>query len=211
MSSRKTLQTLLSISKSASPGPTPAFTAVHVSRAVLLIGDQGPIGRIELSRKLGLGEGAVRTIIKHLSGRNFVDPAKEGCVLTQRGMALYKSLRSKLSEVRPVNARELALDKASAAVLIRDSDTLVRRGVEQRDAAIRAGATGACTLVCRNGKLAMPMGEREASALGPNDLLFEDLRKLFTPSDADVIEIVSARNMGLAEHCAIAAALTLLG
>jgi hypothetical protein len=164
-----------------------------------------------MSRKLGLGEGAVRTIIKHLSGRNFVDPAKEGCVLTQRGVALYKSLRSKLSEVRPVNARELALDKASAAVLVRNSGTMVRRGIEQRDAAIRAGATGACTLVCQNGKLTMPMGEREAWTLAPSDLLFEDLRKLFAPSDSDVIAIVSAPNMRMAEHCAIAAALTLLG
>ena len=211
MSSRKTLQTLFSISKSASPGPTPAFTAVHVSRALLLIGDQGPIGRIELSRKLGLGEGAVRTIIRHLGARNFIDPAKEGCVLTQSGMALYRSLRSKLSGVHPVNARELGLDKASAAVLVRGSGRMVRRGIEQRDAAIRAGATGACTLVCRHGKLAMPMGERAAWALASGDLLFEDLQKLFTPTDSDVIEIVSAPEIGIAEHGAVAAALTLLG
>jgi predicted transcriptional regulator len=210
MSSKKTLETIVAISKSASPGPTPAFTAVHVSRALIVIGDEGPIGRIELSRKLGLGEGAVRTIIKHLSSRNFVDPAKEGCVLTQRGMPLYKSLRVKLSEIQPVNARQLALDRASAGVLIKHSDEVVRRGVEQRDAAIRAGATGACTLVYRKGRLVMPMGEREDWTLPSHDLLFEDLRRLFAPREGDVITIVSAPSVGLAEHCAMAAALTLL-
>ena len=211
MSSRKTIQTILAIAKTASPGPTPAFTPVHVSRAVLLIGDQGPIGRIELSRKLGLGEGAARTIIRHLTSRDFVDAAKEGCVLTQRGTTLYKSLRSKLSEVRVVNARELALDKANAAVLVRGSGKLVRRGIEQRDAAIRAGATGACTLVCRNGKLVMPIGGRDEWALASHDLLFEDLQAMFGPTDDDVVMVVSAPSLVLAEHCAVAAALTFLG
>jgi len=175
MSSRKTLQAIDAISRSASPGPTPAFTAIHVCRAIMLIGDKGPIGRIELSRTLGLGEGAVRTIIKHLSSSGIVDPAKEGCLLTQRGVALYRSLRSKLSEIRPVNAKQLALDRASAAILIRNSSAAVRRGIEQRDAAIRAGATGACTLVYRNEKLMMPMGERENSTLAAKYSLFVDL------------------------------------
>jgi hypothetical protein len=88
---------------------------------------------------------------------------------------------------------------------------MVKRGIEQRDAAIRAGATGACTLVYRKGKLAMPMGDREEWTPAPNDLLFEDLRKIFDPTEHDVITIVSASDNGLAEHCAVAAALTLLG
>ncbi len=202
---------ILSVSKMPSPGPTPAFTAVHVCRAILYIGDQGPIGRIELSRKLGVGEGAVRTIIRHLTKAKLVDTAKGGCVLTQRGTVLYKSLRLKLSEVRRVNARQLALDKASAAVMVRGSGKFVNRGIEQRDAAIRVGATGACTLVYKNGKLVMPMGERESWILQPHELLFGELRKAFSPNNDDVITIVSAPNQELAEHSAMAAALTLFG
>jgi predicted transcriptional regulator len=204
------LHTLLSISKLSSPGPTPAFNVVHVCRAVLYVGDEGPIGRIELSRKLGLGQGAVRTIIRHLADARVVDTAKGGCVLTQRGVGLYKALSSKLSEVRPLNARQLALDKESAAVLVRGSGRIVRRGIEQRDAAIRAGATGACTLVCRNRELVMPMSEDEDWKLASGDLL-QELRKTFGPSNNDAITIVSAVSKELAEHCAMAAALTLLG
>jgi len=208
--SRKTVQTIVALSRSASPGPTPAFDAVHVSRAVGAIGDQGPVGRIELAKKLGLGEGAVRTIIKHLTARNFVDAEKAGCVLTPRGRMLYKSLRSKISEIQPVDARQLALDSANAGVLIKNSGGMVRRGIEQRDAAIRAGATGACTLVYRNGKLTMPKGEKEEWSLSSHDPLFEDLGKIFAPREGDVIIIAGATNIGLAEHCAMAAALTLL-
>jgi hypothetical protein len=159
-----------------------------------------------------VGEGAVRTIIRHLTKAKLVDIAKGGCVLTQHGTVLYKSLRSKLSEIRLVNARQLALDKASAAVLVRGSGKLVNRGIEQRDAAIRVGATGACTLVYKNGKLVMPMREPESSwILQPHDLLFAELRKTFSPKNNDVIMIVSAPNQELAEHSAMAAALTLLG
>jgi hypothetical protein len=103
------------------------------------------------------------------------------------------------------------LDRASAAVLIRNSSTAVRRGIEQRDAAIRAGASGACTLVYWNEKLVMPMGEREDWTLAERDSLFVDLEKIFTPRNGDVITIASATSMGLAEHSAMAAALTLLG
>ena len=139
-----------------------------------------------------------------------MNPAKDGCVLTDRGMALYTSMRSKLSQVRTMNARELALDKASAGILVKGAGRKVRRGIEQRDATVRAGGTGACTLVCRGGKLVMPMGDDEESILAPRDLLFEDLRAEFAPNDDDVIVIVSAPTAELAEHCAVAAALTFL-
>lgn len=210
MASRSILKTIISVSKTLAPGPAPAFTAVHVSRAILYVGDQGPIGRIELSRKLGVGEGAVRTIIRHLTKAKLVDIAKGGCVLTQRGTVLYKSLRAKLSEVRLVNSKQLALDKASAAVLVRGSGKLVNRGIEQRDAAIRVGATGVCTLVYKNGKLVMPEGERENWILQPQNSLFAELLKAFSPDSDDVITIASAPSHELAEHSAMAAALTLL-
>jgi Mn-dependent DtxR family transcriptional regulator len=201
----------MSVSKVPSPGPTPAFTAVHVCRALLCIGDEAPIGRIELSRKLGLGEGAVRTVIKHLANAKLLDTAKGGCVLTQRGLSLYRALRSRLSEIRSLNARQLAFDKASAAVLVRGSGRTVKRGIEQRDAAIRAGATGACTLICRKKELVMPMSENKDWTLESGDFLFEELQKMFAPSENDVITIASAVNQKLAEHGAMAAALTLLG
>jgi len=210
VSSRNALQTIVALSRPTNPGPIPAFTSVHISRAVLVIGDEGPIGRIELSRKLSLGEGAIRTIVKHLVSGGFVNSAKEGCVLTPQGLTLYKSLRSRISDVHLLNARQLSLDRANAAVLIRRSHVVVRRGIEQRDAAIRAGATGACTLIYRNGKMAMPKGEREERSLGPSDLLFKDLRRLLGPREGDLIIIVGAPSSDLAEHGAMAAALTAL-
>jgi len=204
------IQTIQSLSKVTGPGPAPAYTEVHVCRTLLIIGDAGPIGRIELSRKLGLGEGVARTIIRHMLKAKVLTTVTEGCILTPNGSALYRSLRAKLSGAHPINARQLALDRASVAVLVKGGAKLVKRGVEQRDAAVRAGAKGACTLIFRNGKLFMPMGQEEEWALGSNEELFQEINQLFTPEEDDVVTIASAPNHQVAEHCAIAAALTLV-
>jgi predicted transcriptional regulator len=210
MTSGKVLNTLQALSKLPSPGPAPAFTHVDVTQAILTIGDEGQIGRIELSRRLVIGEGTIRTIIKHLMQANIIDIAKGGCVLTKRGVQLYNSLRSKVSKVSIIDAKQLALDKVSAAVLIRHVGYQVKKGIEQRDAAIRAGATGACTLIFQGRQFLMPMSENEGWSLNSDDLLFQDLRKSFGPGEGDVIILSSAPDRAAAHHGAMAAALTLI-
>lgn len=210
MASGKVLNTLQALSKLPSPGPAPAFTHVDVTQAILTIGDEGQIGRIELSRRLGIGEGTIRTIIKHLMQANIIEIARGGCVLTKRGVQLYNSLRSKVSKVFTIDAKQLALDKVSAAVLVRHVGHLVKRGIEQRDAAIRAGATGACTLVFQGREFLMPMSESEEWSLNSDDPLFQGLRKSFSPGEGDVIVLSSAPDRATADHGAMAAALTLI-
>lgn len=119
-------------------------------------------------------------------------------------------MRSKVSNVVPVEARQLALDKVSAAVLVRRAGHLVKKGIEQRDAAIRAGATGACTLLLRGQEFLMPMGDSEEWRLNREDPLFRDLKKSFSPEEGDVVVLSSASDRATAEHGAMAAALTLM-
>lgn len=204
-----TVQVLQDLAKSSNAGPAPVFSHLHIADALLLIGDEGPTGRIELSRQLGLGEGAIRTIIRRLTTAKIIATGQGGCRLTKRGVLLYKRLRRKLSRVVAVDPGQLSLDKVSAAIVVRASSRLVKRGVEQRDAAVRAGATGACTLVYRNGTYLMPMANEDWK-LNPQDSLGPDLNGLFAPRENDVIIIASAPEKEIAEHGAMAAALTLV-
>jgi len=210
MAPAKVRQTLEALSKVQGPGPAPAFTPVHVCRAILAVGDLGPIGRIELSRRLQLGEGAVRTIIRHLTQAHFISPLKGGCTLTRRGQSFYSVLRSKLSRVVVIDARELALDKASAAILVKGAASNVRRGIEQRDAAVRAGATGACTLLAKRAEYVMPTDGKNEWRLRRIDELYKVLEDSLHPRDGDVVSIASAPSAVMAENGVIAAALTLL-
>jgi predicted transcriptional regulator len=209
MTSAGTLRVLYDLAKFPNAGPAPVFSHLHICGALLAIGDEGPMGRLELSRGLGIGEGTIRTIIRRLTKAGIITTGEDGCRLTRKGVTLYNRLRRKLSRVQPVDAHDLSLDRKSAAIVVKASGDLVKRGVEQRDAAIRAGATGACTLVYRNGAYLMPMGSSD-SKLNPPGKLPRILDDLFAPTDNDVLIIASAPEKELAEYGAIAAALTLM-
>jgi predicted transcriptional regulator len=208
--SGRILQILETLSRTPSPGPSPAFTHVDVAQAILTIGDENQIGRIELSRRLGVGEGAMRTIIKHLMQASLIEVGKGGCLLTKQGIQLYKTLRSSVSKVASVEAKQFALDRFSAAVLVRGVERVVKKGIEQRDAAIRAGATGACTLVLQGGEFLMPMSETEEWRVSQDDSLYKDLMRSFSPDEGDVVVLSSGPDRATAEHGVMAAALTLI-
>lgn len=210
MVSASLLKTLHELSRQPRPGPAPVFSQVHICLALLIIGDKGPIGRIELSKRLQLGEGAIRTIIRRLTRAKLVSIVRNGCILTKHGSGLYNRLRTRLSEVAFINAKQLALDRFSATVLVKGAAGSVRRGLEQRDAAIRAGATGACTLVVKRGAYVMPMEESDEWELRSGDELVQSLEKSVHPKPRDAVMVVSAPSRRLAEQGAIAAALTLL-
>lgn len=201
------IQTLAAVSKA---GPAPGFEYPQLCAALLLVGDEKTVGRTQLSKKLNLGEGTVRTIIRHLSRGRVVKSTKQGCTLTPRGKTIYRRLRAKLSKVHVVDARTLALDTESMAVLVKAASRKVRQGLEQRDTAVRAGATGACTVLMKKGKFVMPMGMDEWR-MDLQDPLVKELTITFEPEDEDVIIITSAPQPDVAEYAAIAAGLTLVG
>ena len=47
---------------------------------------QKPIGRNKLAEKLNVGEGAIRTIISRLKDADLIVTAREGCLLTEKGI-----------------------------------------------------------------------------------------------------------------------------
>jgi hypothetical protein len=203
------LKKIRALAEAPSVGPSPGFTYPQVCGALLLIGDKENVGRAQLSKTLGLGEGTARTIIKHFSRAGMVKTTQKGCALTSKGMVLHKQLRSKLSKMFPVDAKQLALDNTSTAVLVKGSARKVRQGIEQRDAAIRAGAAGACTILVKNGRFLIPSGSEEWR-LGADDPLAQELNSVFQPHSDDVIIIASASERTIADYAAIAAGLTLV-
>lgn len=200
---------LQALAQLPSPGPAPTFSYPQICSTLLLIGDGETVGRTQLSKRLSLGEGTVRTIIRHLTRAGLIRTTKTGCSLTRKGLTYYKRLRSKLSKTITVNAGELALDNASMAILIKGSAQRVKQGIEQRDTAVRVGATGACTVLMKHGRLVMPQGPHEWK-LDLHDPLAQELITVFHPHHGDVIIIASANQTTVAQYAAIAAGLSLV-
>ena len=190
------------------PGPQPGFSAFQVIKALLTIGSRKLIGRKLLADEIGLGPGAVRTLVQRLSAARLVASTPSGCRLTSKGLALYEELAGSI-RMKPIRTGRLAVDRHSVAIRIRDAAGSVRRGLEQRDAAVRAGATGATTLIVQQGRFTIPGESLDCEEEFP-DPLWRTLIRDFEPHDGDVFVVSSAPTLRVAEEGAIAASLDLL-
>lgn len=178
-------------------------------RAIQILGERKILGRTILARLLNTGSGAVRTLIKDLEEQKVIIVERNGCRLTAKGLTLYQQISTKIPLVTQIDAGILSVDKFNAAALVKDSSDIIRRGIEQRDAAIRIGAAGATTLVYRNGRFAIPMGSEDCARDFPGGV-WRGLKEKFHPEDGDVIVVSSAADTTVAVYGSLAAALTLL-
>jgi len=151
------------VTRKIAPGPAPSFNEAHVVKAIELICERGSVGRILLSRELGLGEGTTRTLLKHLKNEAILKTSRTGISLSEEGKKLFSNLRSKISACSEVPNSPLTVGSCNIAVLIRNAAKAVGSGMEQRDIAIQSGATGATTLIFYNNKLLLPTGEKNIS------------------------------------------------
>lgn len=196
------------VARKIAPGRAPSFTEAHVIRALETIDTRKIVGRMRLSRELELGEGAVRTLVKHLKREKLVEISRQGITLSEPGEELFLRLRRHISEGVEIPQSPLTTGSRNVAVLVRDKGHVVQYGLEQRDAAIRAGASGATTLVFSQNELSIPGVKEDVlkDALSVCDILISNLN----PQENDVIIIGSADDRRAAEFGAIVSALRLL-
>ena len=190
------------------PGPAPSFNEAHVIKALELIGTQENVGRIRLSKELGLGEGTTRTLLKHLKRERILKSSHSGISLSDNGKKLFSEMRTKLSASIDVPDCPLTVAPFNIGILVRDSAKAVGSGMEQRDMAIKSGATGATTLIFSGNKLSLPTGEKNLSESMPE--LHDELVTQFKPKENDVIIVGCGENRKVAEIGAKMAALKLL-
>jgi len=204
----KLLRAIEDAASKIAPGRAPNFIEAHVVKALVTIGSQGPVGRLKLANTLGLGEGSIRTLIRHFEKEGLIRISREGIVLTGDGERVFSSLRSNVSQTAEIPKGSLTVGEFNVAILVRGAAGAVRAGVEQRDAAMKAGAKGATTLVFKGGRMTMPDVSED---------VFRDLPKIrkklmseLKPQENDVIVIGSAGDRWAAELGATAAALETL-
>jgi predicted transcriptional regulator len=189
------------------PGKAPYFIEAHIVK-VLMIVNRKPVGRVSLAKALGLGEGSIRTLVKHLEKAGLIGTSREGIVLTRSGQELVSNMKSRVSETIEVPKSVLTVGAFNVAVLVRGVAESVKAGLEQRDAAIKVGAHGATTLIFNNGRLSMPLTNEDVFRGLPKvrDMIISRL----TPKENDIVVIGSAGDKLTAELGAIAAALETL-
>ncbi|MDR2866181.1 MAG: DUF2111 domain-containing protein [Methanomassiliicoccaceae archaeon] len=187
----------------ASGGPTPKFTDYHIWKALMIMSETRPVGRKTLSSSLNLGEGSTRTILDTFCEEGYITVTKSGAVLSEKGKKIKDAVRM---DVGIVSVSDLTIGAVNCAVKIRGVSKKITYGCEERDAAIRAGATGATTLVCTGSKLIFPGSEYPVSPQ-----MESALKKEFRIGNGDVIIIGTAPDAEKAERGAASAAIRLIG
>jgi len=202
---KKLLESLL---EEKAPGPYPSFSVYHLIKGLELVAKTGHVGRGKLAEELRIGEGATRTLIERLKTARLISVSKKGCSLTERGRKVWEEFESIFPQKTNLERNELALADCNVAVQVRGGGDIVRAGIEQRDAAVIAGARGAMTLVFKSKKLVIPNVSDDASQDFP--IAHRQITMLLRLRENDAVVIGSADTWSKAEYGALAAAWTLI-
>lgn len=196
---------LSKVAQRHAPSRMLSFDLVHVFKTMQMMSDKNKISRVIMMQELGLGEGSIKTLVKHLKMHGLVENSNAGMWLTNKGNALYTKLQVIIPRETDITKCSVALGKFNHAVLLKSMAYNIKSGIEQRDAAIKAGAVGATTLICKNERLVLP-GTGED--LMRNDQKIHSLiMEKLSPEQNDVIIIGSSQNKKIAEMAAKSAAL----
>ncbi|MEM2098748.1 MAG: DUF4443 domain-containing protein [Candidatus Bathyarchaeia archaeon] len=200
-------QLIEKIASEKAPGPSTTFSTAHIFFALELMAEK-PIGRNKLAEKLQIGEGAVRTIINHLKDAGLIETSKVGCSLTPEGLSVWKKFQEFFPQRGEIEKTELTTSQYNYAFLVKNSGHKVKSGIEQRDAAIIAGAKRAVVIVSKNGFLSIEAVSNDIAKEFPKAA--NSILSVIQPQDNDVIIIAGADDLQKAKHAAFAASWALL-
>ena len=184
-------------------GPVPKFNDYHIWKAFQCLDETNPVGRKRLSQLLRIGEGSTRTILSMMQDQNMITIGKSGILLTETGAEFKKTVQM---DVADVSISDLTIGDRDCAVRVPKMARNVKYGCEERDAAIKSGATGATTLIYSNGKLIFPGSDYPVV---PD--VESKMRSVFSLKNDDVVIIGTGPTEESAEVGAVIAGLTIMG
>ncbi|MEK6954906.1 MAG: DUF4443 domain-containing protein [Candidatus Micrarchaeota archaeon] len=190
----------------AGKGPSPSFMRVDLARALWIL-SQGEISRKSLSQKLAVGEGSTRSILAHFSKKGLVRITKQGCTLTNRGLGFIHAIKKSVLKVSGVRGSPITFNHPAFGIHLRALGRKLKKGLEERDEAIRAGASGATVLMVKKGRFAFPGSESNDFVRGE---VAKELKNEFNAQDGDVLILSYSHNGLSAERGAWNAAIFLM-
>jgi hypothetical protein len=202
------LSALIGLIEEREQGPSPGFGVEHALLTFLIIGESGNIGRQALARRLELGEGSMRTVLRRLGRAGYLRVDRSGCHLTSSGQRLFQTISRRIGSRVALGSTALTVGKSQVAIIVRTPKP-VGKGIEQRDSAIKAGASGATTYLIRAGKFTIPGGSSDCEKDYPSQA-WSMLREKLKPKSGDAVIVCGAPEERMAELGALSAALTLL-
>ena len=156
-----------------------------------------PLGRRTLVERTGITEMTVRTHLNKLRDAGLVLMAKAGTGLSEAGKASLETLFERVVEVRELNLHDLSLDRFNATALLNRSADALEKSLHLRDAAVRAGASGAILLIRERDGWVFAEDRVQVSKQNPRDA--ELLSKKMSAREGDVLIITFGPTLRVAQ------------
>ena len=150
------VKALAKIASRYAPSRSLSFNLVHLFKALQLMEEKGHVSRALFCKELSLGEGVVRTLLKHLKMQGLIESTKNGTTMTEKGITILSGLLSCISGEMSIPRSSIALGKFNYVVLLKQFGFAVKSGIEQKDAAIKTGATEATSLLFKHNRFVIP-------------------------------------------------------
>lgn len=200
------VRTLQKVASRIAPSRILSFEMVHVLKTLQLIQEKGHVSRHTLCKKLDLGEGTVKTLVKHLKIYDLVVTDMSGTRISTKGTKLLSELVLSMPAEMSISTCSVALGKFNYGILLRQMSYVIKTGIEQRDSAIKMNALGATTLVYKDKRFIIP--NTNFDALRTEQNLHTLLVQGLNPEEDDVLIIGSDnKSERIAEFAAKSAAL----
>ncbi len=185
-------------------GAAPLFGPLHVFKSLHIIREYGPIGRKGLASRLELGEGSSRGLISHLEEHGFIQRKEDGLKLANRGSRYLNDIGFQASIIEVFG---LTVDEYDFAIRLSQIASSVKDGIMERDEAIKAGSSGATTILFVNDGLELPDHFNIDDQMPQ---VANKIRETFDLKDGDIVIIGTGNSEAKAEDGAFAAASGLL-
>ena len=91
---RKNIQTLQNIVSRKGSSKILTFSIPHVYKALKMLSNEKFVSRATFANEIHLGEGAVKTLIRHLKESEMVKSTRSGTFLTDKGQKLIKEIQN---------------------------------------------------------------------------------------------------------------------
>jgi len=158
-----------------------------------LLAVEEEIGRYRLSKMLGVSEGVARGILARMRKKGLIVVRRRAGTRASREGArelLTLMKRSRLRLVEKLDEKVLGLGQEEVIFQIAERSNRLGQGIEQRDAAIKAGATGAVTFFFDGKTLRFPGVREPVSKRSP--ATFEMLKKRLRMRRRDIVILAFA-------------------
>jgi|ERR1041385_7769456 hypothetical protein len=91
-----------------------------------LVEEKGHVSRALLCKELSLGEGVVRTLLKHLKMQGLIKSTKNGTTMTEKGIMILSGLVSSMPAEISIPKCSITLGKFNHVVLLRQFGFVVK-------------------------------------------------------------------------------------